>query len=90
MDRWTKYPEEVLLVGKNWTPDLDGATIASALPPEISAGTAVELEYVKTEGDVTKYWLRGGAIGDSAKVSLSITTSEGETLAARATVKVSK
>lgn len=89
MDIWTKYPEEVLLVGRDWSLDLDGSTISGTpATPSVPIGYDIEMEYVETEGDVTKYWLRGGISGRTCIVDLEISTSEGETLGARVEIKV--
>lgn len=88
MRQWTKYPTEEFAVGRNWTKDLDGALIIEALAPVIAAGSEVVLEYIETDGNVTKYVLRGGCPGSVTSVLISIRTDEGEILSDKIPVVV--
>lgn len=90
MGTWTKYPEDRILVGRDWTIDLDGASISSAPEPVTADGSELAMEFVETEGNVTKYWLSGGRAGRSSKVVVLINTSEGEILSDHIPVRVSR
>lgn len=80
MGNWTKNAGEKLLVGKNWTVDMAGAAIATTPDPVVPEGVTFTLVQLSPSGATTRYWLDGGEPGETATVTITITTSEGETL----------
>lgn len=80
MRNWSKHPEEKLLVGRDWTIDMDGSEIAQTHPPVVPILSELQLQYIVTDGAVVKYWLSGGKSGSVWPVTLKITTTEGEIL----------
>lgn len=80
MGSWTKNVGEKVLVGKNWTLDLNGALLTSTMPPEVPDGATFTLEQLLPQGSTTRYWLDGGEAGETATVVIAINTSEGELL----------
>lgn len=89
MASMTKIANEELLIGRDWTLDLDGASIVEAIEPAIVRGTGLECELAgEPEDGITSYWLRGGTRGGTCKVLLSIRTSEDEVLSDHLTVVV--
>jgi hypothetical protein len=88
MRQWTKFQQDVLLVARDWTIDLDGATIVSAPAPVVPETAQAEMTLITIDGPITKYWLRGGRPKKSFWVMLSVVTHEGETLTDRIRVTV--
>lgn len=77
---WVKYPGERVLVGRDWTDKLDGATIAQHLAPVLPTGSTIDLDFIELQENLSVYWLSAGAARNMRTVRLSILTSEGETL----------
>lgn len=86
---WEKGSQEELLVGRDWTKDLDGAAIVGPMiTPITPPGSTLSLEYIETTGNITKYFLRGG--DSSGTVYIAVWTSEGELLDDRIPVRIRK
>ncbi len=67
---------------------LEGDTISAVDSVTIAAGTTVELDgYDFTTGEV-KVWLVGGAAGETAKVTVKVSTTQGRTKAVCFKVRV--
>ena len=77
---WTKRPEDVLdydvdFGRRNWLLDGDAISIATVT---VSGGT-VALHSWDFSASVVKVWLGGGADGDTAHVTVTVTTALGRT-----------
>lgn len=83
---WTKNADEEILVGKDWTRDLDDATIVDVLDPQVAGDVTCERE--GSSGNITRYWLKGGTPLKDSRVTIAIRTSEGELLSERVPVIV--
>lgn len=89
---WQKYPDEVLLVGIDWTDALDGAAIASVVSVEVLGSIAsapLTATALAVDGTVLPMRLEGGAASKLGQhVHARVTTNEGETLAISVPVEV--
>ncbi len=76
---WRKTPTNRLLVGLDWAPQLNGATIAG-LPTITDVPAGLTCTYAGVDGTVQKFWLAGDPGVNGGHVMVAITSSIGENL----------
>lgn len=83
MATWSKLKIERVLVGRDWTLDLDGATIVGTPEAFVLGDDSLTIEFLQTTDNLTKFWIANGTPGrKNVRVVMLIETSESETLAA--------
>ena len=79
---WIKHPSpEKLMVGRDWTLDLNGATLSGSPTVTVVGDASLTCTFISNAGSVSSFWLEGGNTAVSGQyVSISHATSTGETL----------
>lgn len=77
---WRKTPTNRLLVGLDWAPQLNGATIAAGAPTITEVPPGITCTYAGRDGTVQKFWLSGDPGVRGGLIKIAISTSTGENL----------
>lgn len=84
---WQKYADERLLVSVDWALALDGAAVAGDATVSATGGD-LTATFEAQEEAVSTLWIAAGTVGASQRVSVSVTTDEGEILTVKVAVTV--